>query len=193
MRTRLYDSSAEVNPVQKILLVVTGSEAEVCIDEISEKDDEGGNDNGHHGGGGGGGDGGGGIGNRNNFRALYAQSRALRREVQDARAEGQHFYARIEQQIRQLNANVQRVALQPARRAAPNNAPNNAPNDAPNNPANANNNALSRTLEICTYFGMSLSLELGGERPQSCSRLPSEDGANSPITDESCCLRLSSK
>ena len=51
MRTRLYDSSAEVNPVQKILLVVTGSEAEVCIDEISEKDDEGGNDYGHHGGG----------------------------------------------------------------------------------------------------------------------------------------------
>ena len=67
MRTRLYDSSAEVNPVQKILLVVTGSEAEVCIDEISEMDDKGGNDDGPHGGGGGGGGGGFGGGAQTNL------------------------------------------------------------------------------------------------------------------------------
>ena len=87
MRTRIRAAygimrllEPEVNPVKKILLVVTGSESEVHIDEVDMDFDPcdhgaGGNNAVQHG-----------AGADANFRALYAQNTVLRRENMKMRA-----------------------------------------------------------------------------------------------------------
>jgi hypothetical protein len=103
----------EENPVKKVLLVVTGHEAEVYIDEITEDMDEvdGGGNNHHEARG---------AGMEANFRALYSQMTALRRENQEARAELQHFRESTTRNFGLVNTSIRRIAIQPARRRIPN-------------------------------------------------------------------------
>jgi hypothetical protein len=99
----------EVNPVKKILCVVPGFEAEVYNDEM---DLDGGNDGAQQAGPG---------RNDANFRALYAQHTAMRREFQELRAELQQHHARKARSHDQLNNTIRRITIQPARRIANNN------------------------------------------------------------------------
>ena len=67
-----------------------------------------------------------------NFRTLYAQNTALRRDLQDVRAELQHSRERENRNFSILNNSIQRISIQPARRrtnANDNNNNNNAENE----------------------------------------------------------------
>jgi hypothetical protein len=123
----------EVNPVKKILLLVTGVDAEVYIDEINDMDVDGGVNNA--------------AGNaaaaqagaRNgaeaNHRALYAQLTAGRREVQELRGQLEHYEERMTRRFGLLNNSIRRIAIQPARRRAIDNNNNNNNDNNDNNAA----------------------------------------------------------
>jgi hypothetical protein len=102
----------EVNPVKKVLLVVTGVDADVHIDEINDMDVDGGVDNAAAAQ----------TRARNlpdaNFRALYSQLTASRREVQELRGQLEHFEERTARQFGLVNNSIRRIAIQPARRRA---------------------------------------------------------------------------
>ena len=143
------------NPVKKVLLVITGEDAEVHIDEVFDDNDQPPANNNN---------------NNNeiqpqdpqmaanlqpnnnlntrgiqnaNFRALYAQNTALRREVQELRTEVQRVGERETQHFGILNTSIRRIALQPVQRPRNNN--NNA-NGNNNNNNNNNNNHNAATL-----------------------------------------------
>jgi hypothetical protein len=62
-----------------------------------------------------------------NFRALYSQLTASRREVQELRGQLEHFEERTARQFGLVNNSIRRIAIQPARRrAVVNNNDNNA-------------------------------------------------------------------
>jgi HEPN domain-containing protein len=157
LRNRIRDAYAVIrqlepaeNPVAKILLVVTGEDAEVYIDEVFNPDEQpppppGDNNMDHpnppnlpnninntrglaHA----------------NFQALYSQNVALRREVQELRAELQSLAERETQRFGILNTSIRRIALQPVRFARNN---GNANNEANNNEANNNNNNANNLID----------------------------------------------
>ena len=110
------------NPVKRILLVISGAEWEVHIDELADLGEPDGGNNGVQ------------VGARNineaNFLALYAQNTALRRELQEFKAEVQHSResdARLlARNLGLLNNSIRRIAIQPShRRTTPNNNTNN--------------------------------------------------------------------
>jgi hypothetical protein len=114
--------SAAENPVKKVLLAVAGRGYELHIDEIF--DSEAVNDENNQPG----------INNnlgqgrgvtRQEFQVLYAQGTAMRHDITALREDLQHFQQRTTQQFGTVNANLQRIALQPVQRpraAIPNNA-----------------------------------------------------------------------
>jgi hypothetical protein len=127
----------EENPVKKIVLVITGEDAEVHIDEVfdDEQPPPAANQPPHNGG----------AGQPNpqnnnqqqvnhrgiqNAAALYAQNTTLRREVQELRTELQRLSERETQHFGVLNASIRRIAIQPGQRRGN------------NNNANDNNNAV---------------------------------------------------
>jgi hypothetical protein len=100
------------NPVKKVLLVVTGEDYEVHIDQVF--DAEAGNENN-------------GQGNNNNqgqgrgitrqeFQALYAQGIANHHDNTAVREDLQHLQQLMTQQFGTVNANLRRIALQPIQR-----------------------------------------------------------------------------
>jgi hypothetical protein len=105
----IHQLAAGVNPVRKVLLVVTGHESEVRIDPLfgdSDDDEEAGaifrpgnNRN-----------------QTNEIRALYAQNLALRRVVEGLRTEMHSSVERIIEKIGVTNTNIRRIALQPVQR-----------------------------------------------------------------------------
>ena len=84
----------EENPVKKILLGVSGHDAEVHIDEITDMDVNDNNLNGVQGG----------AANMKeaNFKTLYAQNTALQRDLQEVRAELQHHEGRARERESEL-------------------------------------------------------------------------------------------
>jgi len=99
------------NQVKKVLLVVTGEDYEVHIDQVfdakagNENNGQGNNNNqgqGH------------GI-TRQEFQALYAQGTAMRHDQTALREDFQHYQQRTTQQFGIVNANLRRIALQPSK------------------------------------------------------------------------------
>lgn len=100
------------NPIKKILLLVTGDEGQVYIDELGGGDDdaavnEDGSDN---------------TGRRtrrrierDEIRALQSQMAGLRRENHELKAQLEQFSNRTDRQFTTLNRNIRRIAVQPAR------------------------------------------------------------------------------
>jgi hypothetical protein len=100
------------NPIKKVLLVVTGDEGEVYIDEVGGGDDDDENEN----------DGSDNVGRRtrrrierDEIRALQSQMAGLRRENHELKSQLQLFSNRTDRQFATLNRNVRRIAVQPAR------------------------------------------------------------------------------
>ena len=95
------------NPVQKVQLVVTGSDDAVYIDEIGADDADGGDD----------------TNNRrvrrrlerDEIRALQAQVGGLRSDIASLQGQVERNSARAESQLTTINRNVRRLASQPAR------------------------------------------------------------------------------
>jgi len=94
------------NPIRKVLLLVTGDEGEVFVDELVGEDEDGSDNNGRR--------------TRRRFerdemRALHSQVAGLRRDNQELKAQLELFSNRTDRQFATLNRNVQRIAVQPAR------------------------------------------------------------------------------
>ena len=121
LQNRIRTAYAEIwqlppdeNPVKKVLLVVSGVDSEVHIDEIGDMDNDGGERNGNYGH----------QEGRNNLdanviRACYSQITSLRNEVQELRDEMQHEHVRSREgesrHFSLLNSSIQ-LAFLPARR-----------------------------------------------------------------------------
>ena len=105
-----------VNPVKRVLLIISGFESELHVDEVVGLEEifDGNEVDGERGGG---------HGNarnvlannREHFRVLYAQNMSLRRELQEVRANMDDFRDSSTVYMRRMNANINRIALQPAR------------------------------------------------------------------------------
>ncbi|KAI2493756.1 hypothetical protein MHU86_20795 [Fragilaria crotonensis] len=118
LRTRIREAyagirvlEADVNPVDRVLLVVTGYENQVHIDEIVGEELGEEDANGTHIVGGTRG----GMVNAQHFRALYAQNVALRREVQELRDSLEVFRNSTRDFMHRMNSNITRIGIQPAR------------------------------------------------------------------------------
>lgn len=126
---RIRVLEADVNPVERVSLIITGYESEVHIDEIVGLEDlidaasqdgeqQGTNDTGASG-----------ATRRasnNNarsvlsssvehFRALYSQSMAMRRELQQLRSNIEEFRDSNREYMSRMNTNISRIAIQPGR------------------------------------------------------------------------------
>jgi hypothetical protein len=100
------------NPIKKVLLIVTGDEGVVYIDELGRSDKNDGTT----------GDGSDRDGRRlrqrierDEIRALQSQMAGLRRENHELKAQLQLFSNHTDRQLTTLNRNIQRIAAQPAR------------------------------------------------------------------------------
>jgi hypothetical protein len=123
------------NPVKKIPLVITGSEGEVYVDDIPDGMLVENN----------GGDGAGNNGTgfidrpvRQQLLAIHSQLLGLTRADEELRGAMQNFQSQGTRQYQTLNSNLNRIALQPARRVVP---IRNGNNQQHNNPPAAGNNA----------------------------------------------------
>jgi hypothetical protein len=133
-----------INPVKKIPLVITGNEGEVYIDEIPDGM-VGNNGNGA------GNNGAGGFIDRpvrDQLLALHSQMLGITRELVEFRGTMQNNHTQsTRQSTRQyqtLNSNVNRIAIQPARRVAPPNGNNDGDQrQQPNNVAAGNNGGVA--------------------------------------------------
>jgi hypothetical protein len=140
------------NPVKKIPLVITGNEGEVYIDEIP--DGMVGNDaNGRAGNNVGGGF----IDRpvRQQLLAIHSQLLGLTRADEELRGAIQNFQIQSTRQFKTLNSNLNRIAIQPARRVAPNAGNDGNDGQHHNNPTAAGNNGGVATLSPtprCLYI-----------------------------------------
>ena len=117
LRTNIRDAyelirvlDANTNPVERVLLVVTGYENEVHINKIVGEALDEVNENGNP-------NSGGtrcGMVNAQHFQALYAQNMTLRREVQDLRASLEVFRNSTSNDMKRMNSNITRIGVQPA-------------------------------------------------------------------------------
>jgi hypothetical protein len=96
------------NPVKKLLLVVTGNEGEVFLDEVGNDQNQ--------------------MFRQSNERdqllALHSQISALRRAVEDLKAIEQQHRVEGRREFETLQANLRRIAIQPVVRRAAANGPN---------------------------------------------------------------------
>jgi hypothetical protein len=105
------DMPEGINPVKKIALVITGNQGEVYMDEIPDGmvGDNGAGING-------------GVGGfidrpvRDQLLALHSQMLGITRELVELRGSMQNNHSQSTRQYQTLNSNVNRIAIQPARR-----------------------------------------------------------------------------
>ena len=95
------------NPVKKVLLIVTGDEGEVYLDEIG----------GNLGGDGGAGGGGNALlmqaSQRDQLLALYSQVSSLRRALEDLKVLEEQHRVEARREYQMLQSNIRRIAIQP--------------------------------------------------------------------------------
>jgi hypothetical protein len=118
LRIRVLDEN--VNPVKRVLLIISGYESEIHIDEVAGQEEFFSGDGNELEGNTGGTNGRNArnsllANNLDNFRALYAQNLSLRRELQEVRANMEDFRNSSRESMRRINENISRIALQPAR------------------------------------------------------------------------------
>jgi hypothetical protein len=129
------------NPVKKIPLVITGNEGEVYIDEIPD------GMVGNNGNGDGAGNGAGGFIDRpvrQQLLAIHSQLLGLTRADEELRASIPNLQTLCTRQYQTMNSNINRIAIQPARRVGPNG--NNGNQQQQNNNVAAGNNGGVPTL-----------------------------------------------
>jgi hypothetical protein len=136
------DLAEGINPVKKIRLVITGHEGEVYMDDIPDGID------GNNGEGGPINAGGGFIDRpvRDQLLALHSQMLGLTRELVEFRGNMQNNHNQSVRQYQTINSNVNRIAIQPARRVVPLNGNANGNNDGGHVAAAAGNNGGVATL-----------------------------------------------
>jgi hypothetical protein len=129
------------NPVKKIPLVITGNEGEVYVDEIPDgfignNDNAGGGNN---------------VAGafidrpvRQQLLAIHSQLLGLTRADVELRTAIENYQIQSTRQYQTLNSNLRRIAIQPARRVAPNG--NNGNQQQQNNNVAAGNNGGVATL-----------------------------------------------
>jgi hypothetical protein len=142
------------SPVKKVLLVVTGDEDQVNIEEIGGDADHDGDADQQAamrqvGG-----------STREELLALHAQNTALRREIEELKTQQSLHAQRIEHNFTRLNTNIRRIAVQPAQRVG---AMNLAGNE---NNINANYvSTLSPTPRSLYILWQEYEVGIGGRKP----------------------------
>ena len=150
------------NPVKKLPLVITGNEGEVYIDEIP--DGMAGN-NGNNG-----------KGAENNvggfidrpirqqLLAIHSQLLGLTRADEELRGVIQHYQIQSNRQYQTLNSNLNRIAIQPARRVAPNGNDGQQHNNPPAAGLNGGVATLSPTPRCLYVLWQEFQDRIGGRK-----------------------------
>jgi hypothetical protein len=151
------------NPVKKIPLVITGNEGEVYIDEIPD------GMVGNNGNGDGAGNGAGGFIDRpvrQQLLAIHSQLLGLTRADEELRASIQNLQTLCTRQYQTMNSNINRIAIQPARRVGPNG--NNGNQQQQNNNVAVGNNggvpSLSPTPRCLYVLWQEYQAGIGGRK-----------------------------
>jgi hypothetical protein len=143
---RIRQLPEDENPVKKVLLVITGNEDELQIDELSGDDVAAARQ----------------LGNdREELLALRSQNTMLRRTVDELQTDLVQFAHRTDQNFIRMNRNINRIAIQPARRVGAGRNQN-AENAAEGEQYVSNLSPTPRTLHV---LWQEYEFGIGGRKP----------------------------
>jgi hypothetical protein len=138
------------NPVKKVLLVVTGDDDQLNIEEIGGPDDADANQPAARRQ----------MGStREELLALHSQNAGLRREIEELRTQQSLLAQRMEGNFTRLNRNIRRIAVQPAQRVRAMNVENE------NNNGDNYVSTLSPTPRTLYILWQEYEFGIGGRKP----------------------------